>query len=212
MSLSIKNILPILMIAASLWAFFGFLRPKYDVIQGLRAEKVEYQQALDNASEVRVRRGHLLEVYDSFSPAEWNRLQKMLPSDAEGLQLARDISGIAQVFAITLDTVSFIERGGAAGSNPTVSAPNSGTPPDGGLSAPQPSSAALSSKILELSFAFQTTYPNFLRFLRELERSLELSDVRSLSISRAASKVGGNITTDGEEYSFSLKVDTYWVE
>lgn len=225
MDMSVKNIVPILMIVAAVWASLGYLRPKYAVIQQLRSEKGEYELALENDDRARARRGHLIEARGAFPPEQWERLQKMLPPSAEGVQIARDISGIADIFDITLTGINFKEGESAEGqSAPTpFSGPEYVPQPTSESGFPAPAAPAfvstpsLTSKILELSFGFETDYANFLRFLRELERSLGLIDVRTITIARAAaadieSEESGELVIPDQRYTFQLTVHTYWVE
>ena len=199
------------MIVASIWTLIGFLRPRYATIQSLRVEKTQYEQAINNANEARIIRGRLLETYSSFTPDDWDRLEKMLPEEARGVQLARDVNGIANIFGITLEGFDFQETDtSTAGAAPTQ-APQSSE--DAGQMSGAPvftPSQSISSKVLQISFSFQTDYPNFKRFLTELERSLELSDVRSLSLSRASN--ADEKTGDVPQYSFDITADTYWVK
>ncbi|HEY4499372.1 MAG TPA: hypothetical protein VJH94_04920 [Candidatus Paceibacterota bacterium] len=211
MSDSLKNILPVLMIAASVWALIGYLRPKYSDIQVLKMEKQGYQQALDNANEVRIRRGRLLETYNSFSVADREKLAKMLPLEGDGVRGLRDMFGIAKIFDIKLEGVSLEKAEGAAQTSSVQMAP-----PTGGTGDVFPSTfqtaPALTSKALTMSFGFTTDYANFLRFLRELERNLELTDVNSISISRSASAEGDGLVSSSPLYGFQMTVQTYWVE
>ncbi len=228
-----RNIIPILMLVASVWGLLWFVRPQYAEIKDLQAEKEEYDEAIKNANEVRALRSRLLETYSSFSPNDWKRLTIMLPDRPQGVELARDVSNIASIFNITLESFDFEEVGGQStdpfggglGAGPTgigggESEVVDGVSPDLGFGgAGFIPTMPITSKTLQLSFSFSTDYANFLRFLFELERSLGLADVRSISLSRD----GGSDTSQDTEvddgalsldqtYSFDLVVDTYWVE
>ncbi len=211
MRLNPKGWIPILMILASVYAVFGFLRPHYSNIQTLQAQKNEYNDVLGKANEAtRIMRESLLATYNSIPESDWRRLQKMVPNEPSGIQLVRDLSGLAGVFGIKIDKFSFDEgadNGAAARNANTESAENTQ-----GIFIPAVPTPI--SKKLTISIDFNTSYPNFTRFLREIEKSLELSDVRSLSVSRAAKSSIGNSEAIGDVsgYNFSLTLDTYWIE
>jgi len=204
------------MLAASVWGVLGFLRPEYSVIQSLRDEKQKYEEALNNANQVRILRQNLLATYDSFSPENLRRLQIMLPDRADGVQLARDMTNLALVFGITIDSFSFHETAAGALATEAVSAETS---------APSalPSAPSLSTGTLELVISFKASYPDFMRFTRELEKSLELSDVVAISIggnAKADTKVDTQsvdtkpAASNSEEnrYQFSVTVHTYFLK
>jgi hypothetical protein len=220
MSFSIKNILPMLMLVVAVWGLFGFLRPEYSVVQDLRTEKKEYADALDNAYQVRIVRQNLLATYDSFSPTDVQRLQTMLPDKADGVQLARDVAGLALVFGITIDSFSFSEI--AAPSEPAPV-----TPADPTLPPAPPPEPVLANGTLELVIGFKSTYPSFMSFARELEKSLELSDIVALALTGDAkddSKAGGasaspdagkeviTPSTSENKYKFSITLHSYFLK
>ena len=215
MSLSARDLIPILMIAASIWAVFGYVRPQYATIEAERAQKQEYENSLEKANEARIRRESLLAEYNSVKPEEWKRLGKMLPSEPGGIQLVRDISGLAAVFGLTLGGFSFSEAASprAVQAQTAPPPPQAGGQSGAGTSGPSvqiqiPTAPVLEKKILQLSFGVEASYADFLRFLRELEKSLELSDVRSLSVSRT----GGGKGSSDNQYTFKVSVDTYWIQ
>jgi hypothetical protein len=204
------------MILASIWAFFGYLRPAYETIASLKTEKRGYEEVLDNANEVRILREKWLAVENSFSPKDLDRLAKMLPQKAQGIQLARDVDGLASIFGITITKISFAEAAdtrSAAPSGVEATLPASAYAVTGDVFAPAPPPTP-TGKVLELSFSFVTDYPNFMRFLRELERSLELSDVETLSMSRSKKDVEKDkgASAVSNQYAFSLKIHTYFLE
>lgn len=61
------------------------------------------------------------------------------------------------------------------------------------------------------SFAFVTTYETFQLFLNDLEKSLELIEIKSLSFSGAAEDVSlkGSKTVPQPVYQFAMSIETY---
>lgn len=202
MTLYNKNLLPILMIIASMITLFTFLRPQYSVIQSLRAEKARYETAVNNANEVRILRGNLLAVYDEFSSEDRERLTKFLPDAANGPHLINDFNSLAKIFGITLDTFSINEN---VGGNQTVTpvSDSSGIDP---AAAEVP--AVLSTATVGLNFSFVSRYNDFFSFLRELEKNLLLTDITQISIGRGGQAEDG----DASLYNFTVTAQTYWIK
>ncbi len=211
MPFSVRNIIPVLMLLASVATILMYLKPHYGNIQDLQYKKSEYERSVDNANEVRILRGQLLSTYDSFSQEDKRRLAIMLPQKPDGITLAKDISALASVFGIKIDSFTF--RDASAASTPSTT-----TGPDGNpVTNPSPTGGV---GVLELSISFQSSYPEFLNFLHELERNLELSDVVSVSITRGSVNQQKETGTPGKgvasstptvsTYGFSLTIDTYW--
>lgn len=200
------------MILASIWGIFGIVRPHYGTITALRAQQSEYEATLAKASEARIMRETLLGEYNSIQPEEWDKMNKMLPNESRGVQLAQDMSELARTFGIKITKFSFDDGGGAAGASSPSAGAEATLEDDSVIQDINiPAGPALQSRKLQISFTFEATYPDFLRFLREIERNLELSDVRSLTLSRGAQAqaVSG---TPSNRYTLALKIDTYWVQ
>ena len=226
MSFSARDIIPILMILASIGGLFGLVQPRYETIKSLRAEKAQYEDTLEKANEAtRIMRETLLAQYNAIDSESWKRLDKMLPGRADGVQLARDMDGLAKVFNIKLNGFSFAEETPSApAANPSAGLPvppageagnGGGTGTEGAPAIQIPTTQTPQVKKLKLSFSFEATYPDFMRYLRELEKNLELSDVRSISLSRSGSVGGAKGNLKAPEvnlYSIDLQIDTYWIE
>ena len=62
---------------------------------------------------------------------------------------------------------------------------------------------------MTLQFSTQTTYANFVAFVKELEASLRIVDITSLTIQPAA-----NAPLNAPEplYRFTIAVKTYWLK
>lgn len=140
----------------------------------------------------------------------------MLPDKANGVQLARDITSLALVFGITIDSFSFHDTSG--GTATAVSPPGDTSGPPAALSAP-----VLDNGILELVISFKASYPDFMSFTRELEKSLELSDVVALSLGGGAktdtktdTKSADSKTTTSNNganmYQFGVTLHTYFLK
>lgn len=230
-----KNLWPTLMIVASLWGFLGYIQPQFEEIRLLQEEKKEYEQAISNANEVRILRGNLIREYDSIPSDQWARLTRLLPNTVDGVKLVFDVSGVAAVHGLRLDSFSITENsqsdssargslladpGYAPNAAAIATAPTSGRGGSAQLNTGSGAAASTGtgSKIFntDVEFTFLAAYPNFTAFLRDLEKSLQMFDVVSVSLDvdkpgvSATSNTGSasKPVTD-DRYSLSVKLRTY---
>lgn len=173
-----KNLTPIILIIVAIGLFFWQVKPLYGVISDLRAQSAEYDGALEVASELEKLRGDLADKLRSFSPEDLDRLEKFLPSYMDNIRTVIDVNGVAAKYNIALKNIKTAEASASTG-------------------------AAKAYSAASLSFDFSTSYTNAVNFLRDLETSLRLMDVRSLSVKPvAAGKTG---------YDFAITLNTYWI-
>jgi Tfp pilus assembly protein PilO len=180
-----KSTLPIILILASVGLFFFFTNKQYELNKSLKAEVSKYEQALGKSNEVLKKRGELQEKYKNFTQADLASLRKLLPDHIDNVQLILDISGIAQdpkhnmkISKIKISEDQVVDKNAPIGPNTS------------------PYSSIL------VSFRTSATYEQFKDFIREMERSLRLVDVTSLSFK--ADPKGVN------EYAVTIR--TYWLK
>lgn len=173
-----KNLTPIILIVVAIGLFFWQVKPLYGVVQDLRTQSAEYDEALDVADELEEVRGALADKLASFSPEDLDKLEKFLPSYMDNIRTIIDVNGVAAKYNIALKNLKTSEASAPTGATKVYSAASVG-------------------------FDFSTSYTNAVNFLRDLETSLRLMDVRSLSVKPAASGASG--------YNFSITLNTYWI-
>jgi len=181
-----KNLLPIILILASVGAFFTYINPKYQDIKALQAERADYSVALDNSRELLARRDGLVKDYNMIPSEILTRLQKFLPDHVDNVRLIMDISGIAARYDLTLSNIKNLESGKK---KETVGSIDIGK------------GETIGSAVL--NFSVTAPYTTFQAFLADLERSLRVVDVVSLSF-----------TADdkSEKYTYNLGIKTYWLK
>ena len=173
-----KNLTPIILIVVAIGLFFWQVQPLYGVVQDLRAESAEYDEALEVADELEKVRGDLADKLASFSTEDLDKLEKFLPSYMDNIRTIIDVNGVAAKYNIALKNLKTSE----------VSAPTG---------------AARAYSAASVGFDFTASYTNAVNFLRDLETSLRLMDVRSLTVKPA--------TTGTSGYNFSMTLNTYWI-
>jgi Tfp pilus assembly protein PilO len=169
--------------------FLYVTRPTYDSIQVTRAQIVQYDAALEKAAELEKRKQELLTKYNQFNPNDIDRLQKMLPDHVDNIALILDLDSLASHYTMPIENVDV--------SLPTPAGP------DGVIV-----SDTEAQKYESLTFKFSTrgNYDTFTKFLTDLEASLRMIDLQSLSISQTEAVSGG-----APVYKYDIAMRTYWL-
>ena len=69
--------------------------------------------------------------------------------------------------------------------------------------------------IFPMEFIIEGRYETFISFMKELEKNLRLVDIKSVSFNvpqQSSGGDGGGISADPNVYSYTLKVETYWLK
>lgn len=176
-----SNIISIAVILASLGLFFGYVDPTYSEIKALNAEKASYDEALDNSKNLQQERDKLRDKLDAMPGADLDGLAKLLPDNIDNVRLIIDIDEMAKKYGMSIRNF----KTDAAEKKETIGRDNSayGT--------------------LTLTFSTSASYTIFLAFMRDLERSLRLIDISSISFTA----VDGNPL-----YDYNVAIKTYWLK
>ena len=171
-----RFVLPILLIAVAVTLFFTYLDPTYARVSELRSEQATYDDALDRSKELIAVRDRLLDTYNNFSRDDLRRLERLLPDHVDSVRLIIDIDSIAAQYGLRVQDVSVS----------TVS--------DGGN--PQPIG------VVNLGFSVEASYEALKQFLMDLEDSLRILDVTSITFT----------ANDTGFTRYSISVRTYWLK
>ena len=177
-----KFIAPIVAIVVAIAVFFGYIDPTYEEIKGIREEVSQYDEALAKSRELEAVRDQLLITYNGFDEEELARLKKLLPDNVDNVRLIMDIDSIASRYGLVLRGVSVSETAQTPDAVPAASTEDA-------------------VAFIDVSFSVTSSYENFLTFLEELERSLRLVDVTSLSFE----------SSEIDLYEFKVNLRTYWL-
>lgn len=179
-----KNIISIVLIILAIALFALFTNPRYASVRELSVEQQRFDDALDRSKELVALRDALLSKYNSIQSEDLDRISTMLPDSIDTVRLIIDINTLASRYGMSLGNISI-------GSPDEPQA-------DGALG---PSSDDFGR--LSLSFTVSSTYDRFRAFLADLERSLRLVDITSLSFGAP----GQNGMT-----SYQVTFTTYWLK
>lgn len=187
-------------------AFFGYTRPTYTKVEGLKQEAAQLDGLLSEASEFQKLKSQLMERYNALPSETLARLNKLLPDHVDNVRLILDVDSLAAQDQLSLDNVIINTTSDAS----AASAANQAAGPAGVLGAMSADKTVYDS--LTLQFKTVGTYEHFTQFLRQLQSSLRLVDVVGLSATS-----NGNLDSQGKTvkeptYTFSMKVQTYWLK
>ncbi len=199
-----KLIIAIILFVLAGSIFFLYTESTYNTVQTLQAQIDQYNSALDKAAQLQQLKQTLLAKYNAFNPNDIARLQTMLPDSVNNVGLILDLNNLASQYGLPLENVDV----SAAGTSST-----SGQTPIGAI-------GASNQRYESLTLKFQTigTYDNFLQFLTQLQSSLRVLDLVSLTISPDSSSSSGGIATTQASsssaplYTYDITVQTYWLK
>lgn len=185
------RIIPIVLIVAAIALFFGYTNPLYQSTQTLKEQSGQYNDAISNATELQRVRDSLRETYNTFSANNLTRLEKFLPDSVNNVRLIIDISALASRYGITLKNIKLNSTTATA----IVDNTNSGS-----------SAVAIYDPqkygTYQMSFSVNSSYKNFVQFLRQLESSLRLVEVQSVTFT----------SSDTDMYQFDIGLQTFWLK
>ncbi len=178
--------------------FFFYTQPAYDNTQAIRAQITEYDAALQKAAQLQQLKQQLLTKYNAFNPQDLDRIQKMLPDHVDNIRLILDMDGMASAYGMSLSNVDVsgnITKGQNQQMVATIGSSNQ------------------KYDMLTIKFDVDSTYQDFQKFLADLQSSLRIVDLVSLSIGPSgASGVPQGGTTHEPLYHFGISLRTYWLK
>lgn len=177
-----KNIISIILILAAVVLFALFTNPRFAGIDRLSEEVAAFDNALDRSKELISLRDALLTRYNSIPTETIDRISTMLPDSIDTVRLIIDIDALASRYGMSLNNISI-------GSTEDVA---DGIGPSGDLYG-----------TLTLSFTVASTYDRFRAFLSDLERSLRIIDVTSISF---------GTQTEAGLTPYTITFNTYWLK
>lgn len=183
--------LPVIYLALAIGIFYGVSNPILAEVSELRADKAELSLALRRAVELRGVADRLRSEYYSFTEAERERLNRLIPDNVDNVKLIIDINNIASRYEMIINDAK-IETGGATvedGQDPSVRLIDN-------------PSGAISQGTVDIAFTVTGPYEVFRDFLGDLASSLRLVDVKLVSFK----------SVPEGDYQYSVKLSTYWLK
>ncbi len=185
------TLISIVALIASIWLFFGYVDNEYQTINTLKAERGEYLGALARAQEIDQVKASLVSKYNNMSPADLDKLEKLLPDSVDNVRLIIDINAIAARYGMSLANIK-VEGGNERQVNQKQVA--------GASAVGSPDDKPYSS--VNMNFSLSGPYQNFVSFLTDMEQSLRVADVIGIGVK----------PLKGNFFTYDMKIKTYWLK
>ena len=180
----IRYLFPLILLAVSIGIFAVFINPFYkQEIQPTRVQIAQLDEALSNAKRIQAERDALLEKFRTISDEDLERIKRLLPDNVDSVRLILEIDRIASQYGVIIKDIRVSDISDAAGD---------------GLG---PREEKLYGAI-GLSLTFIGSYDPFRNLVFDLERSLRIVDITTLSFTA--------IEQDLNQYSVGIQ--TYWLK
>ncbi len=181
-----KTTTAFIFILISIGLFYTVINPHYEKVKVLQTQANQYSEVLDNVEELSQKRDELLLKYNALPKAEVERVNKALPNNIDTVKLALDFDSIASKYGISIKNIKTSERRDDAANNL-------------GIIQVTPTNTY---QTVVVNFTFVSNYENFRKFIKDIESSLRIIDIRSISFA----------TSDSGLTEYTLSIDTYWLK
>ena len=211
-----KLISSILFLTASVLVFFFLIDPLYGDVKELRNNVSTYNSALNNSSDLQKTRDELVEAYKQINEKDREKLNHLLPSTINNIELILEIEKIANMHGMPVSDIRFDSSVGVkANSTEKTDSKTSA----GKVVAENDPASYLPYGVFPISFTIEGKYGVFLDFLEDLEKNLRIVDVKSISFSVPDASSSDPLVDpkkktiiDPSIYKYLLKVETYWLK
>jgi Tfp pilus assembly protein PilO len=185
-----RNSTTILFIVLALAIGIFYLRPQYQKIQGLKAQLLEYNNALEKAKDLKILRDQLLEKYNNIDPASAALLKKVVPEKFDPVALTAVINNIGQQYGMYLSNVSVRKEDNSSSRDALT----------GETEDPIP------YQKVPITFTFKGNYQSFYKTLADIEKNVQIVDIRKLGIKQL------KVDDISAGLQFDVTLDTYWIK
>ena len=164
-----KVLVPIISIIVALALYFFFIQDTLERVAELKIESAQFDEALKSAQELENTIERLTRESDNIQTSDLDKLEILLPDHIDSIRFIYDLNTIADIHNKTLGKVSVEELKGDRFTSTIV------------------------------TFSINGTYSELLAFLSDLELSLRIIDVQSISF-----RVTNDSDKDGIDYTIVI--------
>jgi Tfp pilus assembly protein PilO len=197
-----RNATAIILIVLGIGIYFTVTRGLLATDSNIRTVNDQYVAAIASAEQLISIRDQARDQYNSISPDDRARLDKMIPSTVDNIRLIIDLNTLALKHGFSLRNVT--------ADVPSASTDSSGSTPVQSVPVASPSSSGDSATVslstptldtVNVSFGFTTTFDQFMSFLNDIQADLRIMDINHMSVT----------ANDDGTYSVTLNLTTYWL-
>lgn len=159
-----KSLIPFIVIVICVGMYFVYIKPTGDKVKTLSREKNGYNNILSKTKELKQTREDILEVYNSISREDIDRLNKIVPETFSPVLFLNDLTGQISQYGMKVKNFRTSE------------------PKPENRAAMLAQSKGDSYITTIVNFNVSGPYSEFLKLLNDLESSLRLIDVVGLTV------------------------------
>ena len=225
------NLLLFILIIASVGVFWSYVKPTYSgltgslepagkSIQELQSEKKDYTDALEKTANIERVRSGLRDQFNKIPKAQQEQVEKMLPDHIDSVRLIIDINNIAAKYGTSVSNLLLTATGSTNKTSTAGVAKPAGDPNTAQTATPVGAFGSVTPrdenmyKSIKLGFTITTNYDNLLLFVKELEESLRVVDITSLSFGSdtgtSQSSASVSKPSDPNMSSYTLTIRAYY--
>lgn len=182
-----KNIISIIVIIISIATFVLVVQPQYNEIKSMQTKEGELEKVLLNARKLQSLRDSLLEKRKQIANNDIRRLEKLIPESADNVKLILEFEQISARYNLRIQAASATkaeEGGEQAAKSFDIDTNDYG--------------------VITLDFSIEGNYSDFISFLKDVEKNLRVTDIRSLQITPSSESAN--------KFTYQISVDTYWLK
>lgn len=191
-----KNFISILFIVGAAVLFWFWTKPLLNDIDGLASKKETIDKALADSRQMQEMRQSILDKYNAISEEDLSRLSKMLPEKQIIANLILEVENVAKNSGTVFKSFDSSKVANEEKTQSAVKYEYSG----GETSSAASNKTQKTYSKVAFGVSVSASYENFIVFLKELEKSLHMIDVNSISFSSG----------DKNFYEFKIDADTYF--
>lgn len=217
----IKPILSLSILVLSVLFAVLYVRPEYNRTQSSRADLEKLSSIVEDTNKIKELINQTGDILDTVDVDNQARFDVFLPEKLDTIRFANNLQSIGLRNNIAISGVKVEEKKSDSSTKPTIGAtaePNTvfSIGQQASDKAQKDTQAGVASKekytITKTNFSFATTYSSLLIFLKDLEKSLGLINVTSLSFKPLSSTVASDSKTGmdlPDLYQFTVEIETY---
>jgi len=198
-----KIFLPTTFLVIAIAIFFTLVNPLYGDVTKLQGDIDLYNKALTNAKTLQSTQDDLIAKFKDIKQDDKDRLSHFLPNTINNIKFILEIEQIANLHNMQIKNIKFdtsedtVDSSKQVGDTSTVSSSATNSVPYG---------------TFPVEFTTDSDYANFIVFLKDLEHNLRLVDVKSVGFTVPIPTDKPVAGVDPNIYSYTLKVQTYWLK
>lgn len=163
---------------------YAFIYPKMGEISFLMGEKEKYENYIEIIKNIENKKNELLTEFNKISVEDKKSIESLLPNSFDFVKLISQIDAVANKYNISIDKISSKEKSSSVGDSIESAGP----------------SEIYNSAII--GFSFVASYEKFNNFIKDLEKSLRILDIKSMKVN----------TQESGNYSYDVEFETYWLK